>query len=154
MTEPAKLPIIVAHYDRGKDSTGAIAPFHWSILIPIPPTGTDAYAFQILGNMDTFELSSATIEPKYAKHEAYRGAVVVGSVPENELSRVNEVASRVAIYRYRNDWNCQNWVIATLDRMKPYGFVGANVTENGIRNELAEQEARWQEGESVYGEAE
>lgn len=154
MAAPAKLPIIVAHYDRGKDSTGAIAPFHWSILIPIPPTNVNAYAFQILGNMDTFELSSGSIEASYAKHEAYRGAVVVGAVHENEISKVNEVAARVAIYRYRGDWNCQNWVMATLERLKPVGIVDPQVTESGVRNELAEQEARWQVGESVYGEAE
>ena len=147
-----KLPIVVAHYDRGQDSTGKVAPFHWSVLIPISPAGVDAYAYQVLGNMDTFEFPNAMVEPSFAKHSAYRGAVVVGGVSESELSIVNEVAARVPVHRHRDDWNCQNWVIAFLERLKPFGFVPANVTESGIRNELMEQEKKWQVADLVYGE--
>ena len=68
------------------------------------------------------------------------------------LNKVNEVAVRVPIHRHRNDWNCQNWVIALLDRLKAFGFVPADVTESGIRNELMEQEKKWQVADLVYGE--
>jgi len=76
--------------------------------------------------------------------DEYRGCVHVGNAKEEELPMIKDVLSRVQVYRGREDWNCQNWVLSAVERLKQCGCICGNVTGNAIRNELEQIWQNWE----------
>jgi len=147
--------LCVAQYWRGRDGNGSAFPLHWALfaisnLTPEPLAfnkSSDLYehlgiCFQVTGNTINFQFS-CTEECMEVLADEYRGCLHVGDAKEEELSAVKDILSRVQVYRGREDWNCQNWVLAAVERLKQWGCVSANVTANGIRNELEDMWQNW-----------
>lgn len=148
--------LCIAQYWRGHHSNGSALPLHWALfaisnLTPEPLAfnkSSDLHehlgtCFQVIGNTINYEFS-CTEECMEVLADEYRGCLHVGNVIEEELSVVKDILSRVQVYRHREDWNCQNWVLAAVERLKQNGSISANVTANGIRNELEDMWRHWE----------
>jgi hypothetical protein len=150
--------LCVAQYWRGRDSNGQPLPLHWA-LFAIWNGTTDSLSsaqysaandhwgtcYQAIGNSDTFTYSRTVDECMEILADEYRGCLVVGEVNGGDLEEIEKGLENITIYRHRIDWNCQNWVLAALERLKVRGCVGTNVTANGLRNELRDMWETWGE---------
>jgi len=144
--------LCIAQYWRGRDGNGRVLPLHWALfaisnLTPEPlatSRATDLHdhlgvCFQAIGNMVNFEYS-CTEECVEVLADEYRGCLLIG---EGDYAVVEDLVKRVQVYRGREDWNCQNWVLGAVEKLKRRGCVGENVTANAIRHELDEMWKNW-----------
>jgi len=95
--------------------------------------------FQAIGNMVNFEYS-CTEECVEVLADEYRGCLLI---VEGDYVVVEDLVKRVQVYRGREDWNCQNWVLGAVEKLKRRGYVGENITANAIRHELDEMWKNW-----------
>jgi hypothetical protein len=100
--------------------------------------------YQAIGNIDTFAYSCTEDECMEILAEGYRGCLVVGQV-DSFSAEVDALLQRITVFRSREDWNCQNWVLAALERLKAFNYVASNVSDNGVRNELEDILTNWKE---------
>lgn len=144
--------LCIAQYWRGRDSNGRALPLHWALfaisnLTPEPLATNRAsdlhehlgMCFQAIGNIVNFEYS-CTEECVEVLADEYRGCLLIG---EGDLTVIEDLIKRVQVYRGREDWNCQNWVLGAVEKLKQKGYVGENVTANAIRHELDEMWRNW-----------
>ncbi|KAF9237644.1 hypothetical protein BU15DRAFT_63033 [Melanogaster broomeanus] len=134
-------------------------PLHWALfLIPNATTqsldasssGTESAAqvdhwgtcYQAIGNIDTFAYSSDH-ECMEILADEYRGCLPLGEIDISRCDEVELLMRQVSVYRGREDWNCQNWVLGAVEKLKAKGLVTPNVTPNGIRNELEDILRNW-----------
>lgn len=68
--------------------------------------------------------------------EGYRGCLVVGEIDVFSEKEIGTLLQQVTVYRGRENWNCQNWVLAALERLKASNHIASNVSRDGVRNEL------------------
>ncbi|KAJ8589542.1 hypothetical protein M405DRAFT_817844 [Rhizopogon salebrosus TDB-379] len=100
--------------------------------------------YQAIGNTDTFAYSCTEDECMEILAEGYRGCLVVGQI-DSFSAEMDASLQRVTVFRRREDWNCQNWVLAALERLKAFNYVASNVSANGVRNELEDILTNWKE---------
>jgi len=153
--------LCVAQYWRGYDSNGRRMPLHWA-LFAISNADPDSIkassigkqqadqvdhwgtCYQAVGNIDTFSYSCTEDECMEILVGGYRGCLAVGQL-DSFSTEVDTLLQRVTVHRGRDDWNCQDWVLAALERLKACGYVASNITGNGVRNELEDILTNWKE---------
>ncbi|KAH7884689.1 hypothetical protein F5I97DRAFT_1488063 [Phlebopus sp. FC_14] len=152
--------LCVAHYWRGHAFDGQRLPLHWALFLISNATpeslresssGKESAdevdhwgtCYQAIGNIDTFAYSRTDDECMEILADEYRGCLPLGDIDNSRLEEVDSLLQQVAVYRAREDWNCQNWVLAALDKLKSKGLVAPNVTPNGVRNELEDILRAW-----------
>ena len=147
-----RLEVIVRQLHRGRGSEGNVLPYHWAILFHEKSNFHEARVYQVAGNIDTFLLDTFHVERDFTKPEGYRGAVKVGTIDKGDVPRAEQIFRDIPVYRHRTDWNCQNWCMSALSRMRAAGITDATKSETMLRDELSEQDNLWETGEDVYGE--
>ena len=142
----------VAQYERGSPSNPQ--PYHWAIMLR--KSVRDAWFYQIEGNSDCYGLSPFLLKHCFKKSGAYRGAIRIGAIEANDRSRFEEILRKVPIYRNRPDWNCQNWVVAAIERLQAAGFLQRDIvfSQQALLNDLKDVEESWQTGQNVFGDEE
>ena len=145
--------LCVAQYWRGYDFNGRRMPLHWALFaisnanpdsikassagkehaIQVDHWGT---CYQAIGNIDTFAYSYIEDECMEILVEGYRGCLVVGKIDSFSEKGIDTLLRRVTVYRGRANWNCQDWVLAALERLKACDYVASTISSNGVRNEL------------------
>jgi hypothetical protein len=95
---------------------------HWSLLLFKPDSCTIAY--QTTGSTDTYEYKEPEEVDNIIESQTYMGKVDVGmvTVDEANLARFEEVLRGVPITRGNLNWNCQNWVVQSLQALHDNGF--------------------------------
>ncbi|KAF8842087.1 hypothetical protein BDN67DRAFT_948373 [Paxillus ammoniavirescens] len=156
---PGTLKLCVAHYWRGYSFDGQRLPLHWALFLISNATpqslgesksGRESAdganhlgtCYQAIGNIDTFAYSE-TEECMEILAEEYRGCLPLGDINASRLVEVAVLMQQVRVHRGREDWNCQNWVLAAVEKLKAKGLVALDVTANGIRNELEDILREW-----------
>ncbi|KAG1747152.1 uncharacterized protein EDB91DRAFT_72056 [Suillus paluster] len=145
--------LCVAQYWRGYDSNGQRMPLHWA-LFAISNASPDSLratssgkeqadqvdhwgtCYQAVGNIDTFTYSCMEDECMEILAEGYRGCLVVGKIDSFSAEEINTLLQQVTVYRGRENWNCQNWVLAALERLKSCNYVASCVSRDAVRSEL------------------
>lgn len=145
--------LCVAQYWRGHDSNGNRMPLHWALFaisnanpdsIKASSSGKEhsdqvdhwGTCYQAIGNIDTFTYSCIEDECMEILAEGYRGCLVVGEIDVNSEKEIGTLLQQVTVYRGRENWNCQNWVLAALERLKASNHIASTVSRDGVRNEL------------------
>ncbi|KAF9223448.1 hypothetical protein BS17DRAFT_781878 [Gyrodon lividus] len=157
---PSTVTLCIAHYWRGYSSDGLRMPLHWALFLISNATPQSLGAsscgresadevdhwgtcYQAIGNIDTFAYSQTDDECMEILAGQYRGCLPLGDVDVSRIDELGPLMRQVRVYRGRQDWNCQNWVLGAVEKLKVHGFVASNVTENGIRNELEDVLREW-----------
>jgi len=148
MAEANSYVLQVTQSWRGKDSQGKILPLHWAITVKTE--GTDeapvGNIYNAAGNIDTFYYESSFNVP--LKNANWRGALEVGLVPHDGLSNVEQILSQVAVVRHDFNWNCQNWVWASLRELRHSGYeIKANLTWEDLVSEMGGLLEAWEDGD-------
>ncbi|KAI0932315.1 hypothetical protein AcW1_000523 [Taiwanofungus camphoratus] len=133
---------------RGRDSKGQILPLHWAITVKT--AGSDntpiGMVYNAAGNIDTFFYE--TVANVSLKNTNWRGALTVGSLPKEILPNVERVFSQVPIVRHDYNWNCQNWVWASLRELRQLGYpIKPNLTWEVLRAEMNDLLDAWEAGD-------
>lgn len=154
------LTLCVAHYWRGRSSDGQRLPLHWALFLISNATtvslrfsssGKEAAeevdhwgtCFQAIGNIDTFTYSRTEYECMEILADAYRGCLPLGNIDLARSSEAERLMQQVVIHRGREDWNCQNWVLSAVDKLKANGILPPHVSSDLIRSGLEEVLRKW-----------
>ncbi|KAF1824366.1 uncharacterized protein K489DRAFT_378776 [Dissoconium aciculare CBS 342.82] len=120
----AKLPIYLVTYDRGTyDLTGQTRPYHWSYFIQLPGSSTGqqrpGIAHQLRGMPGSFHYPGPEALDLSKTLPAPNQELEIGEIDADELDRVHEILAMVSIdLGESTKWNCQNWSLEGLERMK------------------------------------
>lgn len=69
------------------------------------------------------------------------GELEVGKVPEQKLVLFKEILEKLPVVNDESlTWNCQNWSISALDKLRDAGFIGDDYSNNVIRYWLREDQ--------------
>ncbi|KAF8135011.1 hypothetical protein EV363DRAFT_1429691 [Boletus edulis] len=144
------LTLCVAHYWRGRSSDGQRFPLHWALFLISNATHQSLSAssagreaadqidhwgtcYQAIGNSDTFTYSRTEYECMEILANAYRGY-------QDEAERLMQ---QVDIHRNREDWNCQSWVLAAVEKLKANGLLPPHISSDRIRSGLEDVLRKW-----------
>lgn len=96
---------------------------HWAIVVVLDAQQTRCIAYQITGSTDTYEIKPP--EPvTLTDTKAYLGKVRVGHVEHQRLHAFSSsLASADRVIRGDKGWNCQNWVVDSLEVLKRQGHI-------------------------------
>jgi len=116
---------------------------HWSLAVPL--SRNDAHAFQLKGNYDTF-LYDYDYDTKFSElASAARGGILIGVIPSGKLSWLKEKLKEVQVSHHNPEFDCQNWVLEAIQLLKETeGIINSGITEKKVRQELEEEEGRWE----------
>ncbi|KIJ62758.1 hypothetical protein HYDPIDRAFT_113850 [Hydnomerulius pinastri MD-312] len=160
VTHARTYTLCVAQYHRGHSFDGQQMPLHWALFL-LPNATPESLrssssgkesadqvdhwgtCYQAIGNSDTFAFSRTEDECMEILTQEYRGCLSLGEIDPKRREEVDPLVQRVPVYRQRRDWNCQNWVLAAVDRLKASELVGENVTSSGVRNDLEDILRAW-----------
>lgn len=154
------LTLCVAHYWRGHASDGQRLPLHWALFLVSNTTlqslsasssGREAAeqvdhwgtCYQAIGNIDTFTYSRTEYECMEILADAYRGCLPLGDIDPARSTQVERLMQQVVVHRGREDWNCQNWVLAAVDKLKANGLLPPHVSSDRIRSGLEDLLHKW-----------
>ncbi|KAG1905562.1 uncharacterized protein F5891DRAFT_694665 [Suillus fuscotomentosus] len=126
-----KRTLCVAQYWRGHDSNASSSGKEHSDQVD--HWGT---CYQAIGNIDTLTYSCIEDECMEILAEGYRGCLAVGEIDVFSEKEIGALLRQVTVYRGRENWNCQNWVLAALERLKASNHIASNISRDGVRNEL------------------
>ncbi|KAG0705719.1 hypothetical protein DFH29DRAFT_799598 [Suillus ampliporus] len=137
--------ICVAQYWRGLDSNGQRMPLHWALFAISNANQVDHWGtcYQAIGNTDTFTYSCMEDECMEILADGYRGCLVVGKIDSFPAEAIDTLLKQVTVYRGRENWNCQNWVLAALERLKCCNYVASSVSRDAVRHELEDILNNW-----------
>jgi len=73
----------------------------------------------------------------------YMGSVKVGTVHKDRTFRADDIAlativQRTPVVRGNLNWNCQNWVVAALERLKDAGHGISEVSAEELQGKLVQ----------------
>lgn len=154
------LTLCVAHYWRGRSSDGQRNPLHWALFLISNATpeslstssaGREAAeqvdhwgtCYQAIGNIDTFAYSRTEYECMEILADAYRGCLPLANVELARLAEAEHLMQQVIVHRGREDWNCQNWVLAAVDKLKANGVLPPHISSDRIRSGLEDVLRKW-----------
>lgn len=154
------LTLCVAHYWRGHASDGQRLPLHWALFLVSNTTLQSLSAsssgretaeqvdhwgtcYQAIGNIDTFTYSRTEYECMEILADAYRGCLPLGDIDPARSTQVERLMQQVVVHRGREDWNCQNWVLAAVDKLKANGLLPPHVSSDRIRSGLEDLLHKW-----------
>lgn len=138
----SKYPLFVITYDRGKrwDEPTKEKPYHWAFFVQTSTTWGPGCAFQLRGMPGGFHYS-AEETMDITKSGSQKAELEVGSVPVEKYERFKQLLEEVPIDNVESSgWNCQNWSLTALDRLRAEGFIAEECTNNVIQHWLREDQ--------------
>jgi hypothetical protein len=113
-------------------------PYHWSYFIKTAPDESRGIAHQLRGMPGGFHypgpegLDLTTSEPP-------RDILELGEIDESKLDRIHGILKDLRIETSESSgWNCQNWALSGLDRLRTEGFVYDHFTQEAVKSWLKE----------------
>ncbi|TFK56186.1 hypothetical protein OE88DRAFT_1652821 [Heliocybe sulcata] len=107
---------------------------HWALLLPT--TNQSYVAYQISGSTDTYEVKPPE-DVRPAEDSTYLGKVEVGHVENDQREKLEKAVQAIAVTRGDLSWNCQNWIIEVLGKLKAEGFAVTNYSLRELQDLLA-----------------
>ncbi|KAB5536542.1 hypothetical protein GE09DRAFT_1226600 [Coniochaeta sp. 2T2.1] len=78
-------------------------------------------------------------EVDLGKSGSLKEELELGEVNDSKLGRVHEILSQVRIDTVESSrWNCQDWALDGLERLKEEGFIYEDPTREAVKNWLKE----------------
>lgn len=93
---------------------------HWSLLL-FNPSSNLPTAYQTTGSTETYTLKPPELVD-LSTDNTFMGKVDVGLIDLDKVEEFERVLGGVGVTRGRLDWNCQNWVVEALGKLKESGF--------------------------------
>lgn len=153
MTSPNNeswLPLVVAQYNLESHPRRTE---HWALAVL--RSRLKAEIFEVAGTSDTFNYAPRC-DDTFSRHPQLRGGCLVGRVRSDRLDWLREaLGNSVAIIRYSDAWDCQDWVMDALRYLKDRAEDGVEVRiarERAIREELVLERERWDTAEDTIEE--
>lgn len=120
---------------------------HWAIVVIPEPAKLVGTAYQISGGTETYEIKDPEVTD-LLDTPTYMGRVFVGKVNKNRINGDDQslwaILGSTPVTLGNLDWNCQNWVVEGLQRMKRLGHAVEDVSLEGLRGVL--DKARREDG--------
>jgi hypothetical protein len=115
---PQNLDVVVAQYGHAK-LPGAK---HWAIVVITNRGKLKGVAYQLTGSTETYEIKQPE-EIWLLGSRTYMGNIKVGTVYGDyafgvESAALCTIIQHTPLVRGDLNWNCQNWVVAALKRLK------------------------------------
>ncbi|EPE04408.1 hypothetical protein F503_01412 [Ophiostoma piceae UAMH 11346] len=128
-------------YDRGTYSTtGKTKPYHWSYFIRLEIKGNSnlGIAHQLRGMPGAFYYQGPE-KVDLSKSGSLKEELEVGEVDDAKLGKVHELLKDVTIDNVESSgWNCQDWALAGMEKLKAEGFVYDYLTAEALKNWMKE----------------
>lgn len=108
---------------------------HWAIVVVTDSSKLKGVAFQITGSTNTYEVKQPE-EVDLLHLNTYMGSIKVGTVHRDyafgtEGTALGTIVQRTPVVRGNLNWNCQNWVVAALKRLKDAWY---HITEVSVED--------------------
>ncbi|EJD49624.1 hypothetical protein AURDEDRAFT_59280 [Auricularia subglabra TFB-10046 SS5] len=140
------LPLIVARYNLDSHPRRTE---HWALAVL--RSRLNAEIFEVAGTSDTFNYA-ARRDDTILRHPQLRGGCLVGRVRSDKLDWMREVLrTGVAVVRYSNAWDCQDWVMDGRDAAED-GLGILISCERAIREERVSEWERWDAAQDTIEE--
>jgi hypothetical protein len=132
------LKVVVAQYGHVR-LAGAK---HWSIVILTDPGSASGVAYQITGSTTTYEVKEPE-EVRLLQSKSFMGCVEVGSMKKGhafgtERTSAESIIRETEVVKGNIRWNCQNWVVAALRRLRDAQYDISDVSLEGLQDQLAQ----------------
>ncbi|KAI9750578.1 MAG: hypothetical protein M4579_006408 [Chaenotheca gracillima] len=138
------MPVYSLHlvtYDRGKrwDSPEHDKPYHWAFFAGLSPAGDTGYTHQLRGMPGSFyypgaETGDITTSDKLTE-------LKIGALKDSELSELQTLLSSIPIKEDESSkWNCQDWSLEALDKMREMGWIDETYTNDVLKHWLREDQ--------------
>jgi hypothetical protein len=128
-------------YDRGTYlKTGTPKPYHWSFFIQRELKGTTnlGIEYQLRGMPGAFYYPGPE-DVNLTKSASVKEELQIGEVVAAKLDLVHQRLKECRIETVESSgWNCQDWTLEGLEKLRAEGFVDATYTEGVVRNWLRE----------------
>jgi hypothetical protein len=96
---------------------------HWSIVVITDTVNLEGVAFEVTGSTTTYEVKQPE-EVQLLNSQSYMGRIKVGTVHIDrafgieDTAAVGTIIQSTPVVRGSLNWNCQNWVVAALKRLR------------------------------------
>ena len=136
-----RFSIQIASYGRGRHPVNNhVMPYHWALFLSDGPSHTDHIIYQLKGMPGAFHYDGPE---KFDHLSSGLGLkleeVDVGEVPVQKAKSFEKIIEAVHISKQEFDWNCQNWTLDALERLKDSGYLYDYITTEGIKAWLKEK---------------
>ncbi|KAF7513308.1 hypothetical protein GJ744_009729 [Endocarpon pusillum] len=129
-------------YDRGTYlNTGKSKPYHWSFFIQkeIKSAVNLGIAHQLRGMPGAFFYKGPE-EMDLNESGPLKEELQIGEVDAAKLDLVHERLKECGIDAVESSgWNCQDWALEGLEKLRAEGFVDETYTQEVVRNWLKEK---------------
>jgi hypothetical protein len=130
--------VMVAHYGHPR-LPGAK---HWAIIVVTDPGKRKGWAYQIEGSTNTYSVKQPE-EINLLSSNAYMGSVRVGCIHKDwafgpEPTSLNSILMGIPTLRGSTGWNCQNWVVSGLGKLRDAQHSIDQVTLQDLQSALAQ----------------
>jgi len=136
-----KYVFYIVTYDRGVyATTGKVKPYHWSYFVQIEASqGRNlGIAHQLRGMPGNFYYKGPE-QVDLNKSGSRKEELEVGEVEESKLDRIHEILKEILIDGSESSgWNCQNWALDGLEKLREEGFIYSYLTKDALENWLKE----------------
>ncbi|KAF8889275.1 hypothetical protein BD779DRAFT_1385310, partial [Infundibulicybe gibba] len=129
--------VYVAHYGHPR----LLGAKHWAIIVATTPGGSHSIAYQVTGSTTTYTIKEPErIDVLYS--QTYLGRVKVGYAhkgwhSETHNTSLEKILRNTPVVHGDLGWNCQNWVVAGLCRLREAGYDIMPFSHRGLRAALA-----------------
>ncbi|KAG8214218.1 hypothetical protein J3R82DRAFT_11013 [Butyriboletus roseoflavus] len=145
---PGYLPIRIAQFYRGNQSTGEKKPYHWVIFIPTSTTRGMGNYYEIGGSLQDgyFTQHVHSRHVKWDKDE--KGTHLVGYVAPSYLETLKTHFSLVPIQQGGPDWTSQIWVVDALKGLNHAQMYAVQMDHSKWVEQMEILEAAWEVGDA------
>lgn len=136
----AKRPLYLVTYTRGTYYTGKVKPYHWSFFIQLELQGGKnlGIAHQLRGMPGGFTYKGPE-DVDLAKSGSLKEELEIGEVDDAKLDEVHMILKDIWIDSVESSgWNCQNWALDGLEKLRQKGFVYDYLTQEAVKTWLKE----------------
>jgi hypothetical protein len=128
-------------YDRGRHPlTDKILPRHWSFFVQVEVDGEKnlGIAHQLRGMPGNFRYNGPE-EVDLNKSSSLKTELQIGEVDAARLDSLYNCLKECRIDQSESSgWNCQDWALDGLEKLKAEGFVYEEYTQEMVKNWLKE----------------
>lgn len=141
------LPLVVAQY---KIEDHPRRTHHWSLVALM--NRSNARVFQLIGNKNNFQYRVGHTN-QFTRSKTLRGGCQVGHIEADKLDWLAQRLQEVDITYNDLDFDCQTWILGALRLLhNDEGVEISIISEKAIREELKEEENRWEQAEDTIEE--
>ncbi|KZT06874.1 uncharacterized protein LAESUDRAFT_725627 [Laetiporus sulphureus 93-53] len=132
---------------RGKDSDGKVFPLHWALTIITSDIGDEPSGniYNAAGNIDTYYFDQHNDVP--LRDANWRGDLPIGTIRQADLADAERILADVEITRHHTNWNCQNWVWASIRALRRGGYAVQMFTREQLIEKMDKLLDDWESGE-------